>query len=138
MKKSILFLALLVALTSCATKDSNPNFYPNEYYKQTGQAKVQTDVSECKDLANYHVPKGSKWKDVAGTAAESTVLGSAAGALGGVIVGNTGRGVGVGAATGALYGIYNGLKKSAKEDPNWQRFVEQCLADKGYKVYGWS
>ena len=47
-------------------------------------------------------------------------------------------GVGVGAATGALYGIYNGLKNSAKEDPNWQRFVEQCLADKGYKIYGWS
>ncbi len=138
MIKSLSLCLLLLALSSCATKDSNPNFYPNEYYKKTSQDKLQRDVVECKDLANHHVPKGSKWKDVGGTAVESTALGTAAGALGGAIVGNTGRGVGVGAATGALYGIYNGMKNSAKEDPNWQKFVEQCLADKGYKIYGWS
>ncbi len=138
MIKSLLLIIILLALSSCSTKDSNPNFYPNEYYKQTSQGKVQSDVSECKELANNYVPKGSKWKDVGGTAAESTILGSAAGALGGAIVGNAGRGVGVGAATGALYGIYNGMKNSAKEDPNWQRFVEQCLADKGYQIYGWN
>jgi hypothetical protein len=136
----ISFLLLILFLSSCAASGNRerPNFYPNDRLREAGPAQADRDVAHCESLANEYVQQGSKWGDVAIDTGTGAVVGAGAGAVGGAIMGNTGRGTAVGAATGALYGLYQATRDSMKTDPNWKRFVEECLADKGYQVYGWN
>jgi outer membrane lipoprotein SlyB len=136
--KSLAFTSLVLLATGCSTmSDKQPRFYPNEKLQRVGATQANADAQYCKSLADEYVQNPSKWKDVATNTGGGAVAGTAAGAIGGVILGNTGRGVGVGAATGALLGLIKGLSEAGNSDPNWEKFVEQCLSEKGYRVYNW-
>lgn len=139
--QTILLLVILCAFSACSlTQKSvrNPDFYPNDHLKKVGKAQAHQDTRYCMSLADDYVKDPSKWKEVGKDTLGGAVLGSATGAVGGAIVGNTGRGTAVGAATGAIIGLVRGMQQAGEPNPTYERFVEQCLADKGYKVYGWS
>ena len=137
----IMLLLSLTALSACSLTQKtvrSPDFYPNDHLSKVGKAQANHDTQYCMSLAGDYVKEPEKWKEIAKTTATDAVVGTAVGAVGGAIVSNAGRGAGVGAATGALLGLVRSMQKSGEPDPNYERFVEQCLAEKGYRIYGWS
>lgn len=139
LRRAIFILSSVALVSGCSTMNSTrePRFFPNEKLQRVGPAQANSDARYCMSLADEYVQNPSKWQGIALDTGGGAVAGSAAGALGGVIVGNTGRGVGVGAATGALLGLVKGLSEAGDNNPNWEKFVEHCLAEKGYRVYSW-
>jgi hypothetical protein len=133
----VLTTIAIICITACSTKKS-PNFYPNDKLREVSVETTKEDTKECMALADDYVKSPEKYKEVAGSTAKAGVIGSAAGAVGGAIVGNAGRGTAVGAASGAVVALLQGLWKIGDRDPSYERFVEHCLQEKGYKIYGWS
>lgn len=142
MKRTLLLFLLgtFVFASGCSSNRSvrSPEFYPNEKYTQAGAAQANNDTRYCMSLADEYVQEPEHWKGVLEDTAKASVAGAAAGAVGGSIVSNAGRGTAIGAASGAIIALLNGLYKSGDPNPTYERFVEQCLAEKGYKVFGWS
>jgi uncharacterized protein YcfJ len=136
-RAAALVTALGVALaTGCAKR---PVIYPNARSQQVGEAGVERDIEDCQRLARIHAREGSA---LARDATRSTVaggaVGAATGAVGGAIWGHAGRGAATGAAVGATSGLLGALLRRAPgEDPVERRFVERCLAERGYDVLGW-
>jgi hypothetical protein len=124
----MIFLAVLVA--SCASK---PQLYPNEKYKSVGEKMAQKDVDVCMAEAEKYL-KSSKGKQVAKSSGYGAAVGAAIGAVGGMFGGNMGRGLIRGGAMGAAGGAAAG---AVSPNELKQRYVNQCLADKGYKVISW-
>ena len=125
--KIILFLALLA---SCASK---PQLYPNEKLKSVGKEASKKDVDQCMaDAENYL--ESSKGKQVAKGAGAGAMIGAAMGGVAGLFTGNLSRGLVRGGAIGAVGG---GAAGALTPDQIKQRYVNQCLADKGYQVIGW-
>ncbi len=129
MKKMIL-LVLTVLLTSCASK---PQLYPNDKLKQVGKEKAKSDVEGCIADADEYL-KSSKGKNIAKGAGGGAAIGAAMGAVGGLLTGNFGSGLVRGGAVGAAGG---GTAGALTPDQVKRNFVNQCLADKGYRVIGW-
>lgn len=127
----IYFLILAVTIiTSCS---SRPTLYPNEKLKEVGKEVASSDVDQCiADAENYL--ESSKGKQVAKGAGAGAAIGAAMGAVTGLFTGNVGgsalRGGAVGAAGGATVGALS-------PDEVKRRYVNECLAEKGYKVIGW-
>jgi hypothetical protein len=128
-------VAVVLTGTACATK--KPILYPNAHLQAVGDEQAALEVSECMGLANHYVG-ANRGKTVAKETAGGAAVGGAAGAAAGAIrSGSTaGRGAGAGAAAGAVVGMTRGLSKS-NPDPVVQRFVDRCMADRGYLVIGW-
>lgn len=143
MKKIKIFASFLVLLSlgACSITQKSvrsPDFYPNDHLSKVGKAQANHDTQVCMSLASDYVKEPERWKEIAKTTGEGALIGTATGAVGGAIVSNAGRGTGIGAATGAILGLIRGIQKSGDPNPTYERFVEQCLADKGYRVFGWS
>lgn len=132
-------LAVLLA-PAIAVARPRPDLYPNQYLKSVGDVQANRDVIECEIQADDYVveKQGSAGKD----AARGAVKGAALGALASTITkSNAGRGAGAGAAVGGLSSLL-GSKKQQKEyeqqgSPEFRKFMEACLEDKGYRVVGW-
>jgi outer membrane lipoprotein SlyB len=129
---SILALAVGLALVSgCSTA---PQLYPNEKYNQVGKAGADRDVNDCEYLADQYVQSGG-----AGDIAKSTGVGAGIGAAGGAALGAVTGSAGTGAALGAIIGGGAGAaNKTGSTSDVKHRFVNRCLADRGYDVIGWS
>jgi uncharacterized membrane protein len=125
--KMLLFLFVLV---SCA---SRPQLYPNQKLKAVGQDAAKKDVNQCIADADTYL-KSSKGKQAAKGAGAGAAIGAAMGAVGGLFTGNMGSGLVRGGAIGAAGG---GTAGALSPDQIKQRYVNQCLADKGYQVIGW-
>ncbi len=123
-------LLVFFILSSCA---SRPQLYPNEKLKQSGKEVAQEDVDQCMAEADDYL-KSSKGKQVAKGAGAGAAIGAAIGTIGGLFTGNIGRGLMRGSAMGAAGGAVSG---GLSPDQIKQRYVNQCLADKGYQVIGW-
>ena len=127
-----------ITLVGCA---STPQLYPNAKYKQVGKAVAQKDIDRCTQDADAYLksPKAKKILKGAGTgAAVGAAAGAAIGVVGGLISGDWGSTLGstaVGSAGGAAVG---GTSAALSPDQLKQRYVNKCLADKGYQVLGWS
>lgn len=140
--RNLVVLALVGLLAGCTaqtltTGDQRPMFYPNEHYQKMGAGQAERDTRECMMLADQYVENPEYWKDATKGTAKGAVGGAAAGALSGVIFGNTGRGTAAGAAGGAIIGLLGSMDKMGQGNPDYKSFVNQCLAQKGYQVYGW-
>ncbi|MDC0357398.1 hypothetical protein OAO01_01155 [Oligoflexia bacterium] len=136
---SIVFLIGLF-LGGCATQNAtrNPRFYPNAHLTEAGAAEANNDSRYCMSLADEFVQDPENFKKGAQNVGETAVAGAAAGAVSGAILrGAVGRYTAAGAASGAILQLLKELYKSGQQDPTWERFVEQCLANKGYQVYTW-
>lgn len=124
------FLLILFMVISCA---SRPQLYPNQKLKDTGKEAAKKDVDLCiADAENYL--ESSKGKQVAKGAGAGAAVGAAMGAVAGAFTGNFGRGLMRGGAIGAAGG---GAAGAMTPDQVKRNFVNQCLADKGYRVIGW-
>lgn len=136
-RRPIVLLAAVLA--GCAA--SRPILYPNEKYREVGQAGVDRDIAECKALANQAgaTPEAVQGGQVAKSAGVGTVAGAAAGAAGGAIWGNAGVGAASGAVSGLVGGLLWPLLGSATRQPSGVHvnYVTQCLTDRGYQVSGW-
>jgi len=124
------FLVLLLLFISCASK---PKLYPNEKLKSVGKEASHKDIDQCiADADNYL--ESSKGKQVAKGAGAGAIVGAAMGGALGLFTGNLGSGLVRGGAIGAAGG---GAAGALSPDQIKQRYVNQCLADKGYQVIGW-
>lgn len=129
MSKWPIFVVILT-LAACASK---PQLYPNQKLKLVGKDVADKDVEKCMADAEAYL-KSSKGKQVAKGAGAGAAIGAAMGAVSGLFTGNVGRGVVRGGAIGAAGG---GAAGAVSPDQIKQRFVNQCLAEKGYQVIGW-
>ena len=132
MARSLVPLALLV-LVACATR---PVVYPNQKLRESGQVAVEADTDECLAEAREYLASG-RVPAVAKQTGESAVVGGAVGAAVGAVSGSVGRGAAAGAAGGAAGGLAHGMLHSRDPSPVEKRYVERCLADRGYDVIGW-
>jgi len=131
--RSLLSCLAMVLLGACATR---PIVYPNERLRESGQAAVQADTNACIAEAEAYI-EGGRVPEVAKRTGEGAVVGGAVGAAVGAVSGSVGRGAAVGAAGGAAGSIVHGLWHLRDPDPVEQRYVERCLAERGYDVIGW-
>jgi len=125
-------LALLL-LAACATR---PVVYPNEKLRASGQVAVKEDTDACIAEARAYLDSG-RVPEVAKRTGESAAMGGAVGAAVGAVAGNVGRGAAAGAAGGAAGSLAHGLFHWNDPDPVERRYVERCLAERGYEVIGW-
>ena len=126
---------VVVSSLACAAK--RPVFYPNARLEAAGTAAAQQDIDDCLQkaaAAGYTSNSGGK---VAGSTAVGAAAGAATGAAFGAVVGRAGTGAAMGAAGAGTGGLIRGIFHSRDLDPVQQRFVDQCLKEKGYEVIGW-
>lgn len=132
MKTKNLFLLVLISfsLASCA---SRPKLYPNETLKAKGKEASEADIDQClKDAETYL--DSSEGKKIVKSAGFGAAVGGAMGAVAGAFYGDISGGAARGAAIGGAGGAVSG---SLTPDQLKHRYVNQCLADKGYNVIGW-
>jgi hypothetical protein len=123
----------LVTLVACASK---PIVYPNEKLRRSGEVAVEADTAACMAEAKAYLEDG-RVPEMAKRTGEGAVVGGAVGAAAGAVAGSVGRGAAAGAAGGAAHGIARGLWNWREPDPVEKRYVERCLAERGYDVIGW-
>jgi outer membrane lipoprotein SlyB len=123
-------LLILLLIASCASK---PQLYPNQKLKSVGKEASKKDIDHCMSDAEKYL-ESSKGKKVAKGAGSGAAIGAAMGGVAGIFSGNVGRGVVRGGAIGAAGG---GAAGALTPDQIKQRYVNQCLAEKGYQVIGW-
>lgn len=126
----VLTFLILCILVSCASK---PKLYPNDKFKAVGKEQAAKDVDRCIADADEYL-ESSKGKKVAKGAGAGAAIGGAIGAVGGMFTGNFGSGLMRGGAIGAAAG---GTSSALSPDQIKRNFVNQCLAEKGYRVLGW-
>lgn len=131
MKWSVLILTLLTfSLISCS---SRPKLYPNRTLKVRGVEVAEADIDQCIADADTYLGS-SRGKNAAKGAGAGAVIGGAMGAVSGIFSGNVGKGALQGAAIGGAGG---GAAGALSPDQIKRRYVNQCLAEKGYQVIGW-
>lgn len=126
MRKSIA-AALLVLLAGCTAQDRN--YEPLVDLPASGRTPEQYafDLRQCQELASRRAPQ----QQIAGSTVVGAAAGAAAGTLIGVITGRPAHGLWRGAALGGLAGLGYGLY-SSWDDQN--RAVANCLRGRGYVV----
>ncbi len=127
--------AVVVSSLACTAK--RPVLYPNAQLEAVGTAAAQQDIDDCLQkaaAAGYTSNSGGK---VAGSTTVGAATGAAVGAAVGAVAGRAGTGAAMGAAGGGTGGLIRGIFGSRNLDPVQQRFVDQCLKDKGYEVINW-
>lgn len=126
----ISWLVVLLALGACASK---PKLYPNEKLKEVGKEAAQKDIDKCIADADAYL-ESSEGKKIAKSAGAGAAIGATIGAIGGALTGDFGGSLVRGAAVGTGAGAVGG---ALSPDELKQRYVNQCLADQGYRVLGW-
>lgn len=129
----------LVSLVLSACAAPKPILYPNARYQEVGAEAAQADIQDCMALAKEAgaSPSEGKTAQVATGTVGGGAVGSAAGAVGGAILGHPGRGAMVGAASGATAGFLRGLFKRSPPSAAFTNYVDRCLRDRGYDPTGW-
>lgn len=130
MKLFLISTLSVLFFVSCASK---PKLYPNEKLKTVGRTQAEADIDQCIADADVYL-ESSKGKQIARGAGAGAAVGAAMGAVTGIFTGNVGRGLVQGGAIGAAGGATAG---ALSPDEIKRRYVNQCLADKGYQVLGW-
>lgn len=129
MKICKLFFLLLV-IASCA---SRPQLYPNDKYKAVGKEVAKADIDQCMADADKFL-ESSKGKNIAKGAGAGVAIGGVIGAVSGVFTGDV---LGGAARSAAVGGAAGGTVGALSPDEIKHRFVNECLAEKGYRVLGW-
>ncbi len=127
-------LIALLALAGCAAH--GPVLYPNAHLKAVGDQQAQSDIAQCRQMADSYIQSNP-----GGDVAKSTALGGAGGAVVGAAVGavtgNFGQTVGAWAAGGAATGLFYGIVRGSQPSPAYMGFVDRCLRERGYEPLGW-
>lgn len=139
MVNSKLLLACTIPLLiyGCA-EPKKPKLYPNEHLGQVGDTSAQQDVEACIASAKAYGISETQDGQVGEKAAKGAALGAVSAATWELVRdGKIGQKTLAGTATGAATGATVGAFDSRKTDSVFMNFVNQCLADKGYRVIGW-
>jgi hypothetical protein len=128
-------VSLVLGTGACAAK--RPALYDNEKLASVGAAQAQVDIDECIAQARAAGFDRNTGRDAAVSTGAGAATGAAVGAATGAVRGNAGRGAARGAAGGAVAGLFRSMFRSRDPDPIEQRYVDECLREKGYKPIGW-
>lgn len=133
----VLTILGVVGLVACS--GPRPILYPNAHLQAVGEDAAERDIAECRKMAETAgaSPEKGKGAKVAGSTAAGAGIGAASGAVGGAVIGVPGTGSAIGAASGATAGLLRGLFSSPKPSQTYMRFVNRCLAERGYEPVGW-
>lgn len=136
--RNLIVPILVISLAGCA--GPKPVLYPNAHYKHVGSDGAEQDIAACREMAEKAgaAPGDGRASDQAKHAAVSGGIGAAAGAVGGAVVGAAGSGAAVGAASGVVWGFLGSLFRSPDPGEAYKRFVNRCLAERGYEPVGWN
>ena len=134
----ILFLTGLLVWAQPALAAPQPDFYPNAHYKKAGPEKTRAAVQSCQADAQSHLAATAEKHGMLRDTTRGAARGAAKGALAGAIFDDkAGRGAGAGAALGGLSAAGKSVREEREGSPEYRKFMEACLEDKGYKVIGW-
>lgn len=133
---ALLILLIAGTLTGCAAQ--RPALYPNAKLRSAGDARARADIDDCIALARASGVDDGR----AGRIAKETATNAAVGAGTGAVVGaigdrSAGQGAAIGAAGTATATLLRGMFRSSEPESIHKRFVETCLADRGYQLIGW-
>jgi len=132
-------LSFLFLLCTSCSGTKTPAFYPNDHLNKVGDVQAEVDRKYCQALADQYVKDPNRYSSTVKEGTISGALGAATGAVAGAITqGNIGRSIGAGAAVAAIWSIASDLRRTDNTSPTYQRFVERCLKQKGYKIVGWN
>jgi outer membrane lipoprotein SlyB len=135
MMKRVLALAVAAALAS-ACASPRPKFYPNDYYKTTGEDQAKKDTDECLAKAKAYI-KEHPVQQAAKKTGIGAVTGALIGAAVGLILGDFKGAIESGAAAGGIGGAASGAVDANKPGSLVRAYTDRCLAEKGYAVLGW-
>jgi hypothetical protein len=144
MKNCLRISALIVLgsmLVGCATPIAKPAFYPNAHYQRMGAAQAQADAQACAELANQSDVGAVNKIDAARVGAAGAAGVAVAGTVGSVLRGNkpNAKNIAAGvAAIGAGGAAATAAGQSVGGSSLYRKFVQQCLAERGYQVIGWN
>ena len=127
-----------VMLLGCA--GPKPILYPNAHYHSAGERVAQSDIKECREMADAAGANRDpdKVTRTASQTAAAGAIGGAAGAAGGAVLGHAGRWAGFGAASGAAAALMRALLFQRPTTSQAHiAFVNRCLHDLGYEPVGW-
>ncbi|MFT6106452.1 MAG: putative membrane protein [Rickettsiales bacterium] len=136
--KIFVITLLTISLASCSYR---PIFNPNSKYRSVGDNFAQSEANICMDEAKEYL-KASKRRRAAKETARGIGWGSIVGGIFGFVIGGDAvglvKGIAVGAGTGAITGGGGVLAEdNLKPDQIKQRYVTNCLNQKGYQILGW-
>ena len=130
----VLLVMLLLLGVACAKR---PVLYPNQHLEEVGAAASKQDIDDCMELARSADLDKNQAADAAKKTGAGAAVGAAGGPVGGAISGGVGRGAAIGAGVGAVGGFFSWLFGSGEPDPVFVRYVDTCLAERGYQPIGW-
>jgi hypothetical protein len=136
--KKILSLLIIFTLVSCSYA---PIYGDNYKYKATSKEQREDDFKFCKEKADKHF-EGVKMRRAGKEGVRKGAIGTIFGGIFAFFVGGNSRslakGLAVGAGAGAAIGAGSVLAEGKlKPDQYKQRYVHDCLNEKGYSVIGW-
>ena len=135
MRKSLVFLLVpLVIALGCAKR---PVLYPNDQYQQAGQETAERNVAECIELAENAGLETNQAAEAGKRTAGGAVVGTATGAATGALRGGAGIGALIGLTSGAIVGFFSWIFGASEPDEIFVRYVDRCLAERGYESIGW-
>ena len=129
--------ASLLVLGACSSGPKRPVFYPNAHMQQVGQYQARRDTEDCFALADSYNVNRTRDGEVATKATSGALIGGASAGAWGIVRGDAGERALAGALAGGTAGAVKGGVDSQRTSPIFQRFVNQCLRDRGYQVIGW-
>ncbi|MCB9724108.1 MAG: hypothetical protein H6748_08700 [Spirochaetaceae bacterium] len=124
----------LVLLAGCAKR---PVLYPNDHLEEVGVEASRRDIDECMALAEAADLDRNQALEAGKRTAGGAAVGGASGAVAGAFTGRPGFGAAFGAAMGAVGGFFSWLFGASEPDPIFVRYVDTCLAERGYQSIGW-
>lgn len=136
---SLVFAMIMVMIfTGTALAAPTPDLYPNQYLKKVGPERARHEINDCQIAANDYISQTGSQTTGAQKAVKGAARGAALGALGATIMNQkAGRGAGAGAAIGGIKAVSDNRKEQSQGSPEYRKYVEACLSDRGYTVVGW-
>jgi hypothetical protein len=128
---------IAMALGGCASGPKRPVFYPNAHLQSVGRAQGERDIDVCMAQARDYGVNQNKDGEIGKRAAKGGILGGVGAGVWGLVRGEAGERAVAGAAAGAATGATVGAFESTELNPTFKRFVQRCLAERGYDVIGW-
>ena len=139
MKRLLILPLLTVFSCACASTPPKPVLYPDAHFRGQSKERIEKDIEFCTLQAEKYVEwRKKRGKKIGKRTLKGAGFGAFLGVVTGLVTGNIRGAVASGAAIGAAAGLAKGAYDSRKPGSLWRRFVEYCLAERGYKPAGWN
>ena len=141
------FCTALLTLGGCATTGSQssiakPVLYPNSTLNRVGEAQGQAEAQACMSRAETAgLTPNLKSNEIERRAGEGAAIGGVTSTVGALVRGGTQgalRAAATGAAVGGSAGAVSGAFYNDHPNATYRSFVQRCLKDKGFDMFGWN